>query len=85
MQVSTSNDNFFVFPNPAHRTFMLKATDIISRAEIYDMQGRLVFSRITDGKRGDMFIEMCDVSGGVFYVRVTLHNNHVVGRKIMIE
>jgi hypothetical protein len=81
----TINDDFFLFPNPAKQNFVIKATDFISNVEVYNMQGQLVFIQTNDERRGDMHVDLGSEHNGVFFVKVTFLNSHVVSRKIMIN
>jgi len=79
-------DNFFLFPNPVtNNNFTIKATDFISSVEIYDVLGNIIFQRITNNQRGDLYVELDHASKGIYFVKVRLHDNNIVTKKISVN
>lgn len=81
------NDNIFFFPNPSllNKTVNVKGTSIIQYAEIYNTMGEIVYSKRNESKRGEMVLQLSDLTPSVYFVRVVFDNKHSVVKDIIVK
>ena len=87
-QGSGINNQFVVFPNPAHQIINAKVTSAITgtvKIYVYDMNGKLV--AITEAEKyGDVLIKAMDVSNlapGMYTAQVTIANRKTMVTKFI--
>lgn len=73
-----------MYPNPAERTVTIgnPQSIAIDKVSIYDVQGRLVFSKNTNGESGNQTINVSDLSSAVYMVVIESDGNQTVKRLI---
>lgn len=77
-------DRVQVFPNPAHGYIMID--DILhekGEVRIYDMQGSLKYRNSYGGSKQS--VSLSEYPAGVYFIRVTTHDNQIFSFKILKE
>jgi Secretion system C-terminal sorting domain len=75
------NTFLLLYPNPTKNNFFIKTTGAITQLEMYDAQGRLVFS--TDSTIQNSVINPGDLAQGLYQVKITIDAKFYI-RKIQI-
>ncbi len=65
----TANTTIAVYPNPFNEVLTIKAKDIIRDVEIYDVQGRVVFSEKINST--EAVLNIPEQTQGVYFVKMT--------------
>jgi hypothetical protein len=76
-----------VFPNPNNGNFTLyyQLTAAKSILQIVDMTGRIVYNQNLNGFEGTEYINVSDISNGIYFWEVVSGNNIVLKGKIAVE
>ena len=67
-----NNSDFVIFPNPANDFINISSKSIISKTEIYDIDGRLVFFSTADKNQATLNIE--NISKGIYLLKIITEN-----------
>lgn len=67
-----NNNDLVIFPNPANDFINVSANTIISKTEIYDFNGRLVFHSTEDKNQANLNLE--NISKGIYLLKITTKN-----------
>jgi hypothetical protein len=77
-------NNVCMYPNPCEDILNIESTELLSRVEIYDMQGGLVYSGRLSGQNAE--IDMSKLNTGLYFVQLFLQNeSKTVSRRIVVE
>ncbi len=80
MTDENSSATTMVYPNPAKHTVYIQTTGKLKRTEVYDLQGRLIFSGTTDE------IDVSRWNPGMYFVHVFEENlNRLFTTRVIIE
>ena len=71
-----------VFPNPGSNDINVKANSIIKSIQLYDVQGRLLQTKLVDDNTVKM--DISDKSKGVYFLKVT-SNDGIKVEKVVKE
>ncbi len=88
--LSTSNfnlSNFLIYPNPATSTFQIEITDSNEKLKaitITDVMGKII-SKVDQLTSNQQIINVLGLSKGVYFVKITLDNNLILTKKLIIE
>ncbi|MFC1732933.1 lamin tail domain-containing protein [candidate division KSB1 bacterium] len=78
--------DFFCYPNPVKGDdFLVKGSEIIYSAEMYDLLGKSVYYRINEIPRGDMRISTNGINAGLYMVRITFKDQSQALHKVIIK
>jgi PKD repeat protein len=69
VSVYTPDIHIEVFPNPAKDIMLVKADGIILKTEVFDLQGKLLLSEITNNDRVEINVEI--LNSGTYILKVT--------------
>ena len=83
-ELSTSSDDLFektitLYPNPAHATITIGATEKELKYSIIDINGRLIKTSMIVGKST---IDISDLSSGLYFINLQ-DGNHNITKKLM--
>ena len=76
--------NLILFPNPAKDFIQVNFTSELVRAQIMDMQGKVVLDAAANGV-SSMTLETADLRDGVYFVQITDVQGRTATQKIMIH
>ncbi len=85
--VSVEKEDYIIlYPNPVtNQEFTIKATEMIESVEVMNLLGQSVQSFNNEELSGEMRIKLNDVREGIYLVKVKLHNQKFLLKKIMIK
>jgi uncharacterized repeat protein (TIGR01451 family) len=88
--LSTSNfslSNYLLYPNPASSSFQIEindSTEKLKTIEITDVLGKIV-RKIVEPTSNQQTINVDGFSKGIYFVKITLENNLIQTKKLVIE
>ena len=62
------NELFYVFPNPAQDALYITSATTITRIQLFDSCGRLIFSAFTSSDKN--IINLSNFSKGLYFIRI---------------
>jgi hypothetical protein len=77
-EISTNKD-ISMFPNPANTVLNIETEKTISKIEIFNVQGELVKTANTKN------VQIQELSGGIYFVKVIFNDNNVGIKKVIKE
>lgn len=86
IRTSVKKNDCFFYPNPVvNGSFLVKATEIISRVEVLNTAGQMVISEKNQKARGDMRIYTNNIETGMYVINVYFIDNTSVTKKVIIK
>lgn len=83
---SITKNDFEIYPNPvANRFTIYDVRCTISKIEVTDALGQLVFTRHPGANSGQLSIDVSCLLPGLYFCKVTDENNRSITKKIIIE
>lgn len=76
---TSTNKHISIFPNPANTALNIETEKTISKIEIFNVQGELVKTASTKN------IQIQELSGGIYFVKVIFNDNNVGIKKVIKE
>lgn len=81
------DEEILIYPNPATDFVNIKInnTKNISLIELFNLEGKLVYSTSTLNSHDDVKIDMSYYSKGMYFLKINLKNNKTIFKKIILK
>jgi hypothetical protein len=76
-------NTFSIYPNPSNGNFNIKAVNTMNEIRIYDIVGKLIYSKSIDSENEE--IKTSNLAKGIYVVSIELENGNSSKHKIIIE
>jgi hypothetical protein len=74
------DDSVMVYPNPTKNTINIECKNSIKTIQLYDVQGRLLQTKLVDGLQTS--IDISEKSKGIYFLKITSNNGSKVEKVV---
>ncbi|MFZ5553212.1 MAG: T9SS type A sorting domain-containing protein [Bacteroidota bacterium] len=79
----TTTEYFYLFPNPAENTVLIKGTETISNITVVNVLGEVVFTEEKSNGRADHQLDVQSWNAGMYFVTIEFTNGDVVTQRLI--
>ena len=73
---------FNIYPNPVHNELFIETEVNVEEIRIYDVYGRMTMRQQVNGTTSQQVVNVADLNGGIYFVKIVTSNGEVVKRFI---